>query len=68
MEYFSSQFEIQILSSDPWLVQFDNFITNEEIDAIISTVEGNWERSTDTGIHNLSISIYIFIINNFLLT
>jgi hypothetical protein len=60
VNHFSSQFDVKVLSSDPWLVQFDNFITDEEIDAIISTVEGNWERSTDTGFY-LSIYKYIYL-------
>jgi len=37
------------MSTDPWVVVFDNFVSEEEINAMISTVEGNWERSTDTG-------------------
>ena len=40
---------ISVLSTSPWIVTFDNFLTDEEADALISTNEGNWERSTDTG-------------------
>jgi len=40
---------ITVISTDPWIVTFDNFLTDEEVDAMISTNEGNYERSTDTG-------------------
>ena len=43
---------ITVLSKSPWIVSFDNFLTNEEADALISTGEGRWERSTDTGSAN----------------
>ena len=40
---------VTIVSTSPWVVTFDDFLTQEEIDALISTNQGNWERSTDTG-------------------
>jgi hypothetical protein len=40
---------ITVISQSPWIVTFDNFLTEEEADALISTNAGNWERSTDTG-------------------
>jgi len=40
---------ITVISQSPWIVTFDNFLTDEETDALIATNEGNWERSTDTG-------------------
>lgn len=40
---------ISIISRSPWIVTFDNFLSDEEVDALISTNAGNWERSTDTG-------------------
>ena len=33
----------------PWVVTFDNFLTDDEVNALLDTVEGTWERSTDTG-------------------
>ena len=47
----------QVLSSPasgpgkPWVVTFDNFLSDQEIDALIST-NNNFERSTDTGSTN----------------
>jgi hypothetical protein len=49
---YGDQYGINILSTDPWVVTFDNFLTDNEIDALINSVEGNWERSTDTGTAN----------------
>ena len=46
---FGDRYDITVMSTDPWVVVFDNFVSEEEINAMISTVEGNWERSTDTG-------------------
>lgn len=48
---FSAQFNVTVLSRSPWVVTFDNFMTKEEADAIIST-QTKWERSTDTGTMN----------------
>jgi prolyl 4-hydroxylase len=49
---FGDRYDITVMSTDPWVVVFDNFVSEEEINAMISTVEGNWERSTDTGQEN----------------
>ena len=38
-------------SGKPWIVTFENFITDEEADALIST-NYKFERSTDTGSTN----------------
>jgi prolyl 4-hydroxylase len=40
--------DIEILSRDPWIIVFNNFLTPEETDAMIRVVT-YWERSTDTG-------------------
>jgi prolyl 4-hydroxylase len=39
---------VTVHSTSPWLVTFDDFMTDDEANAIISVVD-NWERSTDTG-------------------
>ena len=44
-----AHYGITVISTSPWIVTFDNFLTDEEAEALISTNEGNWERSTDTG-------------------
>lgn len=49
---FSSRYHIRYLSYDPYVISFDNFVTDEEITAILNSVEDNWERSTDTGSEN----------------
>jgi hypothetical protein len=51
VERFSGKYEVNVLSTDPWVVTFDNFVTDAEAKALISTVHG-WERSTDTGSTN----------------
>ena len=51
VEKFGSTYEITVLSTDPWVVTFDNFLTDSEAKALISTVS-TWERSTDTGSSN----------------
>jgi len=48
---YGNQYDINIVSTDPWIVTFDNFLTDDEVDAIIST-QKRWERSTDSGLTN----------------
>ena len=50
-EKFGSMYGVNVLSRDPWVVTFDDFLTDSEAKALISTVN-NWERSTDTGSSN----------------
>jgi len=40
-----------VLSEDPWVMQFDEFLTDTECNALFSTT-GPFERSTDTGAKN----------------
>ena len=51
VDRFDTQYDINVLSRDPWVVTFDNFLSNAEARALISTVN-QWERSTDTGTSN----------------
>lgn len=51
-ERYGNRYEVNILSTSPWVVTLDNFLTEAESEALISTVEGTWERSTDTGSAN----------------
>lgn len=48
---FKNKYTIEILSTSPWIVQFDNFVSDKEARALITTVK-RWERSTDTGSTN----------------
>lgn len=48
---FGEKYEVSVLSREPWVVLFDNFLTKEEADALIFT-QSKWERSTDTGVAN----------------
>ena len=43
------QYGVTVHSTDPWVVTFDNFLSDDEVNALITSVDGNWERSTDTG-------------------
>lgn len=45
---YHHRYEVTIHSSSPWVVTFENFLTDIEIDSLLGTVD-NWERSTDTG-------------------
>ncbi len=49
---FGHLYDIEVVSEDPWVVILNNFVTDEEIDAILESVADNWERSTDTGAMN----------------
>ena len=49
---FGDRYDVTVLSTEPWVVTFDNFLTDIEITELISSVNGNWERSTDTGSQN----------------
>ena len=44
-----SQYTINVLSYDPWVITIDDFLSENEADAIITSVGKKWERSTDTG-------------------
>ena len=48
---FGSRYPITIHSRDPFVVTFENFVTDEEAEALIRTI-GRWERSTDSGSMN----------------
>lgn len=48
MDRFGSQYDITVHSTSPWVVTFENFLTNAEADALIAT-QKKWERSTDSG-------------------
>lgn len=46
------KYDIEVHSDSPWVVVFHNFLTDDETEAFISTVDGGWERSTDSGQSN----------------
>lgn len=48
---YGEKYGVRVLSSDPYVVYFENFLTDEESDAFIS-LNNAWERSTDTGSKN----------------
>lgn len=49
---FSHTYDIEVVSESPWVVVFNNFLTDDESNAFIETVDGTWERSTDSGSTN----------------
>lgn len=49
VERFGDRYNVSVQSTDPWVVVFEDFVSEAEAAALISTVEGTWERSTDTG-------------------
>lgn len=48
---YGTKYNVSILSTEPWVVVFENFLNDKEIDALIKT-QKKWERSTDTGLTN----------------
>ena len=44
----SVEWELEILSRDPWVLRFDNFFSETEAKGIIEAA-GKFERSTDVG-------------------
>eukprot|EP01083_Nonionella_stella_P016195 45293_1 len=42
------EWDLEILSHDPWILRFDNFFTEDEANGIIEAA-GKFERSTDVG-------------------
>jgi len=51
-ERFGDRYGVEILSRDPFIVTFDNFVDDVEVDALIETNKNSFERSTDTGSMN----------------
>lgn len=47
-ERYGTKYGLTIHSRSPWLVTFENFVTDAEAQAIVSSVN-TWERSTDIG-------------------
>lgn len=41
--------EPSLLSRDPWVLAFDRFLSDDEVDALLAHGEGNYEPSTVTG-------------------
>lgn len=48
---FGHRYEIKQVSNDPYVFIFENFVSDDEADALIKSVS-YWERSTDTGSMN----------------
>jgi prolyl 4-hydroxylase len=45
---FQDRYDINVISTSPWIVTFDNFISDQEVDSLLNSVT-KFERSTDTG-------------------
>lgn len=43
------QYGVKIVSRDPWIATFDNFVSPAEKDALLARTAGAFVRSTDTG-------------------
>ena len=48
---FGDRYNVQILSEDPWVVSFENFVSDDEADALFHAIP-KFERSTDSGSMN----------------
>lgn len=58
VEKYQSKYGVTVVSTSPWIVTFDNFISDDEVEALIATNLNTLERSTDTG----SMVNYIYIV------
>jgi len=50
-ERFGKRYPMEVLSTDPYIVIFDNFVADDEGETLIKSIT-KWERSTDSGIMN----------------
>ena len=48
IDRFEDRYTINVLSASPYVLTIEDFLSNDEIRALISTVKG-WQRSTDSG-------------------
>jgi len=51
VERFQDRYEINVISTSPWIVTFDNFVSEQEAHSLLNSV-AKFERSTDTGSMN----------------
>lgn len=51
VERFQDRYNITVISTSPWVVTFDGFVSEKEAASILSSVS-KFERSTDTGSMN----------------
>jgi len=45
-----SEYNATVLHRSPWIVTFDNFLKDDEIEGLLGQVEGKYERSSDLGV------------------
>jgi hypothetical protein len=48
IDRFEDRYTINVLSASPYILTIEDFLSNDEIRALIGTVKG-WQRSTDSG-------------------
>ena len=48
IDRFEDRYTINVLSASPYILTIEDFLSNDEIKALIGTVKG-WQRSTDSG-------------------
>ena len=48
VDRFEDRYTVNVLSSSPYVVVIEDFLSNDEIRTLINTVKG-WQRSTDSG-------------------
>jgi len=48
---YHRRYEVNVISTSPWIVAFENFLTDIEINALLISVD-KWERSRDSGVIN----------------
>ena len=50
VDNFSNTYDITVLSSDPWVITFDNFLTREEVDGFMQATDNSvdtWSKSVE---------------------
>lgn len=64
---FGHVYDINVISTSPWVITIDNFLTDIETTALIENVK-KWEQSTDTGSMNEFGETFIFYIFRLILS
>jgi hypothetical protein len=51
VEDYGDLYDVEVLSRDPWIVSFNNFLSASETLSMIS-LQTQWQKSTETGVSN----------------
>lgn len=55
---FENRYKMTFLSRDPYIVYFENFISNNEIKQFMNVIDTEWTRSTDFGDFHENVGVF----------